>query len=114
MGDRQLATAIVKGFLDDFPIQLQNLRKLLSDENAPAVRLHAHALKGAAATVGAECLRSINSAIEEAASAGNVSRCIELLPRAVKEFERFETIVNRTGWLKIQTQPVVLRMTGND
>jgi HPt (histidine-containing phosphotransfer) domain-containing protein len=114
MGDRQLASAIVKGFLDDFPVQLTNLRKLLSGDDASAVRLHAHALKGAAATVGAECLRSITSAIEESARAGNVSRCIELLSHAVKEFGRFKTIVERTGWLKLQKAPVVLRMTIDD
>jgi HPt (histidine-containing phosphotransfer) domain-containing protein len=114
MGDRQLASAVVKGFLDDFPVQLTNLRKLLSDGDAPAVRLLAHALKGAAATVGAACLRSITSDIEEAASVADVTLCIELLPRAVKEFERFKAIVNRTGWLKLQTTPVVLRMTVDD
>jgi len=114
IGDRQLASAIVKGFLDDYPIQLTNLRKLLSECDAPAVRLHAHALKGAAATVGAECLRSITSAIEAAASTGNVSLCVELVPRAVKEFERFKTIVERTEWLKLKKAPVILRMTAND
>jgi len=114
MGDRQLASAIVNGFLDDFPIQLKNLHGLLSRGDAPAVRLHAHALKGAAATVGAEGLRSITSAIEEAGKAGNLNRCIELLPCAAKEFERFKTIVDRTGWLELQTAPVVLRMNGND
>jgi HPt (histidine-containing phosphotransfer) domain-containing protein len=76
--------------------------------------LHAHALKGAAATVGAEGLRSITSAIEEAGKAGSLNRCIELLPCAAKEFERFKTIVDRTGWLELQTAPVVLRMNGND
>jgi PAS domain S-box-containing protein len=114
MGDRQLASAVVKGFLDDSPVQLTNLGKLLSERDAPAVRLHAHALKGASATVGAEFLRSIALSIEEAASAGNVSRCVELLPQAVEEFEQFKIIVNRTDWLKLQTIPVVLRMTVDD
>jgi CheY-like chemotaxis protein/HPt (histidine-containing phosphotransfer) domain-containing protein len=114
MGDRELAGAIVNGFLDDFPIQLKNLHRLLSEGDARSVRLHAHALKGAAATVGAEELRSITSAIEEAGSAGSLNRCIELLPRAAKEFERFKTIVDRAGWLKFQTAPVVLRMNGDD
>jgi len=114
MGDRQLASAIVNGFLDDFPVQLKNLQRLLAEGDAPAVRLHAHALKGAAATVGAENLRSITLDIEEAGRAGNLNRCIELLPFAAKEFERFKTIVDRAGWLKLQTKPVVLRMNGDD
>jgi PAS domain S-box-containing protein len=114
MGDRQLASAIVKGFLDDLPLQLIRLRRLLSEGDLPAARLHAHSLKGSAATVGAESLRLVASAIERAGSAGDINLCIDLLPRAAKEFERFKNITQRTGWLKLQTQPVVLRMTGDD
>jgi PAS domain S-box-containing protein len=114
MGDRQLASSVIRGFLDDFPHQLKMLRRLLSDGDLPAARLYAHSLKGAAATVGAECLRSTASAIELAASAGDSERCIELLPHASEEFERFKTIVQQIGWLKLQTQPVVLRMTDDD
>jgi HPt (histidine-containing phosphotransfer) domain-containing protein len=114
MGDRQLASAVVNGFLDDFPRQLDQLRGLLFEGDLPAIRLNAHALKGASATVGAEILRATALAIEQAVSAGDLDRCIELLPRAAEEFERFKTIVQQTGWLKLQTQPVVLRMTNDD
>jgi PAS domain S-box-containing protein len=97
MGDRQLASAIVEGFLDDCPIQLNNLRKLLSQGDAPAVRLHAHGLKGAAATVGAERLRSIAMSIEQAGSAGCLKDCIELMSSAAEEFERFKNFVENAG-----------------
>ena len=102
-----MPASVIRGFLDDFPHQLKKLRRVLSEGDLQAAKLYAHSLKGAAATVGAECLSSIASAIEETASAGNVSRCIELLPRAVKEFEQFKTVVERTGWLKLQATPVV-------
>ncbi len=114
MGDRQLASSVIRGFLDDFPHQLSRLRRLLSEGDLPAARLYAHSLKGAAATVGAECLRSAASAIEQAGSAGDLILCTELLPRAAEEFERFKAIVQKIGWLKLQAQSVVLRMTGDD
>jgi CheY-like chemotaxis protein/HPt (histidine-containing phosphotransfer) domain-containing protein len=113
MGDRRLASAVVKGFLADFPHQLDKLHRLLSEKDFSAARLYAHSLKGAAATVGAECLRSIASAIERAGSEGDLNLCIQLVTRAAGEFERFKTIVEETGWLKLQT-PVVLRMSDND
>jgi PAS domain S-box-containing protein len=114
MGDRQLAIAIIGGFLDDFPVQLKILDKLFLEGDSSGVRLHAHALKGAAATVGAKCLRSITSAIEQAGSTGNLNSCVELLPRAASEFERFKTIVDRAGWLMLDPAPVVLRMVVDD
>ena len=113
MGDRQLASAVVKGFLDDFPRQLGKLRRSLTERDVSATRLYAHSLKGAAATVGAEHLRSIASAIEQAANAGDLSHCPDLLARAVSEFDRFKTIVQQTGLIKFE-EPVVLRMSDND
>jgi PAS domain S-box-containing protein len=113
MGDRQLASAVVRGFLDDFPHQLGKLRRLLSERDFSAVRLYAHSLKGAAATVGAECLRSVASTIEQAGSAEDLNLCSELVTQAAVEFDQFKTIVQETEWLKLQT-PVVLRMSDND
>jgi PAS domain S-box-containing protein len=114
MGDRQLASAIIKGFLDDCPVQLENLSKLTSGGDATAARLHAHALKGAAATVGAEGLRSIAAEIEDVASVGNLNRCNDLLHHAAKEFERFKAVLEQTGWLNRQTTPLESRMAVDD
>src|SRR5208282_6446527 len=53
MTDRILATKIIAGFLQDIPAKLCTLRKPLEDSNAGGIRLQAHALKGAAATISA-------------------------------------------------------------
>ena len=99
MGDRQLAGIVLKGFLQDVPSQLNNLRARLDEADAPGARLQAHALKGAAATVAAEGLRAIALAIERAGAAGQLDPCGELLPRAVEEFERFKGTLERAGWV---------------
>ena len=99
MGDRQLAGIVLKGFLQDVPSQLNNLRQRLDEADAPGARLQAHALKGAAATVAAEGLRAIALAMERAGTAGQLDRCGELLPRAVEEFERFKSTLERAGWV---------------
>ncbi|MBZ5620075.1 MAG: PAS domain S-box protein [Acidobacteriia bacterium] len=98
MGDRQLAGIVLKAFLQDVPSQLNNLRARLDEADAPGARSHAHALKGAAATVSAEGLHAIARAIERAGTAGQLDLCVELLPRAVEEFERFKSTLERAGW----------------
>jgi len=99
MGDRQLARIIVNGFLNDVPCQLNNLRKRLAEADAPGVRLQAHALKGAAATVSAASLRAAALEIEQTAAAGRLDDCGRLLPRVTVEFERLSSALERTGWM---------------
>jgi HPt (histidine-containing phosphotransfer) domain-containing protein len=52
MGDGQLAEKVMKGFIQDFPSLLENLRRHLA-EMGPGAVIQAHAFKGAAATVSA-------------------------------------------------------------
>jgi len=99
MGDRRLAGIVLKGFLEDFPSQLNNLRKRLDVADAPGIRLQAHTLKGAAATVAAEGLHEIALAMERAGTDGQLDRCGELLPRAVEEFAQFRDTLERAGWV---------------
>ena len=99
MGDRQLAGILLKGFLEDVPSQLDNLRKRLDEADGPGARSQAHTLEGAAATVSAEGLQAIALAMERAGVAGQLDHCGELLPRAVEEFERFKSALELAGWV---------------
>jgi PAS domain S-box-containing protein len=98
-GDRQLAGIVLKGFIEDMPFQLNNLRKVLDGADARGTRFHAHTLKGAAATVSAESLREVALAIERAGDAGQWDQCGELIPRAREEFERFKSFLEHAGWV---------------
>ena len=77
---------------------MNSLRARLDEADAPGARLQAHALRGAAATVAAEGLGAIALAIERSGAAGQLAPCNELLPRAIEEFERFKTTLERAGW----------------
>jgi CheY-like chemotaxis protein len=99
MGDRQLAGTIVKGFLQDVPSQLNNLRARLDQNDAHGARRQAHALKGAAATVAAERLRGTAFEMERAGAAGHLDRCGELMPQVVEEFDRFKSALDLAGWV---------------
>jgi CheY-like chemotaxis protein/HPt (histidine-containing phosphotransfer) domain-containing protein len=99
MGDRQLAGIVIRGFVDDFPAWLKNLRQHFEEANGPGICLQAHALKGSAATVSANSLSAVARDMERAATAGELDHCSELLPRTAEEFERFKTSLGHTGWL---------------
>jgi PAS domain S-box-containing protein len=99
MGDRQLATTLLRGVIEDIPVQLNNLRMRLEEADAPGTGMQAHALKGAAATVSAKSLAAVAQAMERAGKAGQLPRCVKLLPRAVEEFEQFKNALELAGWV---------------
>jgi CheY-like chemotaxis protein/HPt (histidine-containing phosphotransfer) domain-containing protein len=99
-GDRQLARAALASFLADVPSRLQTLRGQLNVADANGVRLQAHTIKGASATVGAEDLRAIAQAIEGAGAARKLLHCNDLLARASEEFERFRIAVEQVDWAR--------------
>jgi PAS domain S-box-containing protein len=99
MGDRQLAGIVLKGFLQDIPSRLDHLQARLDAADTAGVRFQAHALKGAAATVAAEGLQALAQAIERADDASRLDSCGALLPRAVEEYERFKSALEKAGWV---------------
>jgi light-regulated signal transduction histidine kinase (bacteriophytochrome)/HPt (histidine-containing phosphotransfer) domain-containing protein len=99
MGDRQLAGMVVQGFLNDAPSQLSGLRERLDAEDAHGFGLRAHKLSGASATVAAKALHAVAEAMELAGKAAQLDACRALLPRAVEEFQRYKSTLERTGWV---------------
>ncbi|MGB6689711.1 MAG: PAS domain S-box protein [Terracidiphilus sp.] len=99
MGDRELAGAVLNGFVGEVPAQLRQLRARLDEEDASGAKLLAHTLKGASATVAAKAVNEIATAMETAAAAGRFDDCRGLLPRAIEAFERFKKAVESDGWL---------------
>jgi CheY-like chemotaxis protein/HPt (histidine-containing phosphotransfer) domain-containing protein len=98
MGDRDLAETILSVFLGDAPLVLKRLCDALNESDAAGARLHAHTLKGSAATVSAEALRAVALQMETAATEGRLDRCCGLFPRAADELDRFKEAVERHEW----------------
>jgi len=98
MNDRELASTILGGFLQDCPLQLALLSARLSEADAPGTRGQAHKIKGAAASVAAGVLRSLALEMERAATGGDLQRVSALLPRATEEYERFKGVLEMAGW----------------
>lgn len=100
MGDRELASVVLEGFLGDFPSQLNNLRRRLEQSDAPGAHSQLHTIRGAAATVSAESLLAVALAMAQPGENTLLGRCGELLPRATEEFDRFRNNLERNGWVK--------------
>jgi len=86
---------VLNGFLEDVPAHLYHFRRRLSEGDCAGAQSRAHALTGAAATVGAEDLHEAALAMEQAGAEGRLDRCRELLPRAAGGFERFKRALER-------------------
>jgi PAS domain S-box-containing protein len=98
MGDRELATTVIQGFIEDFPSQLNQLRRCVDNAELPGLRLHAHTLKGSTATVEAKAMHAVALEIERAATAGQLDLCRDLLPRIAEEFARFLVALDCQNW----------------
>jgi two-component system sensor histidine kinase/response regulator len=87
-GDRQLLEEVVGLFRSDVPSSLRRIEGALRRGDAEAVRLAAHALKGAAATVGASALRELASEIEQAGRTRNLDEAADAVSKLSPEVER--------------------------
>jgi HPt (histidine-containing phosphotransfer) domain-containing protein len=79
-----LAREVIAAFLEDHPGRLRALEDALRANDLTQVRRGAHAIKGAAATVGGPALATLAKVIEELAAEGQVT-LFELASRRVAE-----------------------------
>jgi len=90
-GDRRLLKEVVALFRSDFPASLRRIQRALRRRDSDALRLAAHALKGAIATVGSPAGREVAAELESMAKAGSfveAERVVDALPQLVTELER--------------------------
>jgi HPt (histidine-containing phosphotransfer) domain-containing protein len=97
LDDRDLAAAVVNGFVHDCPLQLALLAERIAQADAQGARSQAHRVKGASACVSAGSLCAVGLEMERAAEAKDLGRVGALLPRATEEFERLRTVLQAAG-----------------
>ena len=72
MDDKDLARAVLDGFLGELPNEISQLKNHLATGDAHLVEKQAHKIKGACATVGGEALRAVAWAMEQAVKVGDL------------------------------------------
>jgi CheY-like chemotaxis protein len=64
-GDQTFVNEVIAMSRDDFPVRLDNLRRFLNQQQFAAARLEAHTIKGIAANICAEPLKSVALLLEK-------------------------------------------------
>ena len=73
MGDEELAITLANLFIEDIPTQIDLLKQAIVNQDIPGIKLLAHTIKGAAANIGAEKIRTMAYIIEKAAIDNNLA-----------------------------------------
>ena len=87
-GNKNLVDTVAAQFVTKAEKQLQLLREAIDRQDVEAVRLEAHSIKGAAATLTAMSLSAAAAQLEGKAKSGTVADSEELWLQVHREFER--------------------------
>ncbi len=88
MGDRQLVCKVMHGFLDDIPVQINELKKSVAVGDISGINRQAHAIKGACRNVSAEAMARVAREIENANGDGVLLVNENTLVKLEAEFAR--------------------------
>jgi PAS domain S-box-containing protein len=108
LGDEQLIKEIVPIFLNDNKERLEMLTKAVKAGDAQAIRLYAHAVKGAGRNIGAKRLSDIAHCLESAGREGDVEATVSLFDELKAELEKVMTFLSRTDWIEIAKREKVI------
>lgn len=98
--DKELAVQVVGVFLCDIPMQLKELDKALSGNDAKTAERVAHSIKGAAATVGGEPLRAISYECEQLGRDAKLEELQTLVPELKARYEALRDVLLAEGFVE--------------
>lgn len=88
MGDEAIAREIVLDFLENLPGELEKLRRFVREGDVSGAGFVAHTIKGAAAGLGGEALRTAAFEMEMFGKAGDGKKLAEVLPGLEEQYVR--------------------------
>ncbi len=88
-----LFNELVSMFLEDAPLLLQEVENALRAHDPFTLQRQTHALKGAAATIGAIELKDAAHELELASKAGNLEDGLEVFLRLKKSYDTLLTVL---------------------
>ncbi|NCC66364.1 MAG: Hpt domain-containing protein [Spirochaetia bacterium] len=104
MQDAELVKAIVEGFLEDMPKQIQLLKSYAEAGDCKMLERQAHTIKGAAANMGADALRSIALKLEEDSKQGNPVLLAELVSTLEKTYTDLQAVMKNSEAIESQEE----------
>jgi len=101
LGDEETVSEIMPVYVNDKRQRLEELGRAVEQADAAQVKLHAHAIKGASANVGATYLSDVAKTLEHLAAEGDLSDAPRLFEEITRLFDEFEAFVSRPDWIQI-------------
>jgi CheY-like chemotaxis protein len=95
MGNESLARRVAGTFINSMPEQLAALASAIQSFDAPATRLAAHSIKGAAANVGGTAVRELAAKLEKMGEAGEMESAAAVLPQLDATFQSLKPVMQR-------------------
>jgi two-component system, sensor histidine kinase and response regulator len=91
-GDLDFLQIFVVKFVESTTDLMAALAEAIAVGDAVAIHLHSHSIKGAAASIGAEAMRSIAAEMEASAKGGHLSDMPQLCAALGQEFATFQVV----------------------
>jgi PAS domain S-box-containing protein len=108
LGDEELIKEIVPIFLNDNKERLEMLTKAVRAGDAEAIKLYAHAVKGAGRNIGAKQLSNIAHRLECAGRENDVEMAASFFNELKTELEKIVAFLSRTDWVEIAKREKVV------
>ena len=89
-GETDIVAGLAGMFLEDARPRLSALEEAVQNDDAPAVELLAHTLKGSSGSMGARGMSVLCARLEDAGASGELSQSFGLLERLKEEFGRVD------------------------
>jgi signal transduction histidine kinase/CheY-like chemotaxis protein/HPt (histidine-containing phosphotransfer) domain-containing protein len=102
--DETVIKEIVKAFLDDGPQTIKSIGNAIKAKKAADVQLHAHKLKGAALSIGANRLPEAAYRLECAGQEKDIAKAASVFNDVQSEFEKLVTFLSKADWIEIAKQ----------
>jgi len=88
-GDIELAILVFEAFRPDFPKQISDLKQAVESADVSTATRVVHSIKGAAANIGAEQIRSLAYVMEKAGEKGDLQMIQDKIPKLEQLFDIF-------------------------
>lgn len=95
MGDKELIEVIVDAFLADMPMQINQLKTLVANNDVVSATAQAHKIKGASANVGAALLTELALEMEKSGKTGDLDAIKDNLTILDQSFEQLKITIKK-------------------
>jgi TMAO reductase system sensor TorS len=93
-GDEELLSELLQVFTQEFPVQLEQLRQAVAENDLSLVKRYSHTIKGSSANMGAQALSAAATDVETAGKTGKLDKVRTELAQLEEEFQRFITALS--------------------